>query len=77
MIRKNPAELLSWITDSLSAGKTVSISTPLRITHITPKLAKRFADAGRPVFRATEKSLYMSAGRRYDCIDYCRIEVRS
>lgn len=75
MNRKTPAELLTWITESLNSGKSVSVSTAWRITRITPKIAQKFADAGRPVFRATDKSLYMSVGRRYDCIDYCTITI--
>lgn len=76
MTRKTPAELLAWMNDSLASGQTVYVSTALRTTKVTPKLAQRFAAAGYPVFRASEKSLYMVAGRRYDCIDYCRITVQ-
>jgi hypothetical protein len=76
MIRKAPADLLAWITGSLASGQTVCVSTALRTTKVTPKLAQRFAAAGYPVFRASEKSLYMVAGRRYDCIDYCCISFR-
>lgn len=71
--QKTPAELLAWITDALASGKTIHVATALRHTKITPKTAKQFASAGRPIFRASEKSLYMSVGRRYDCIDYCQI----
>ncbi len=68
-----PAETLAWITDALAAGKTVRVATALRHTIITPKTAQQFEKAGRPIFRASDKSLYMSVGRRYDCIDYCHI----
>lgn len=71
--RKTPAELLSWITESLDSGKTVYISTALRTTKVTPKTAQQFMKVGRPIFRASDKSLYMAVGRRYDCIDYCQI----
>jgi len=74
--RKTPAELLAWITDALNSGKSVSVSTAFRTTRITPKTAQQFANAGRPIFRASEKSLYMAVGRRYDCIDYCQITVQ-
>lgn len=70
---KNPAETLAWITDALAAGKTVRIATAMRVTNVTPKTAQQFEKAGRPIFRASKKSLYMSVGRRYDCIDYCQI----
>ncbi len=71
--RKTPAELLSWITESLDSGKTVYVSTALRTTKVTPKTAQQFTEVGRPIFRASNKSLYMAVGRRYDCIDYCQI----
>jgi hypothetical protein len=75
--RKNPAELLTWIADALASGKTIYVATATRITKITPKVAQQFDAANRPIFRASDKSLYMSVGRRYDCIDYCNITARS
>jgi hypothetical protein len=75
--QQTPAEILSWITDALASNKTIYVDTANRITKITPKVAQQFDAAGRPVFRASDKSLYMSVGRRYDCIDYCRITARS
>jgi hypothetical protein len=75
--QQTPAEILSWITDALASNKTIYVATATRITKITPKVAQQFDAAGRPVFRASDKSLYMSVGRRYDCIDYCRITARS
>jgi len=74
---KNPAaETLAWITDALASGKTIYVSTALRHTRITPKTAAQFAAAGRPLFKADDKSLYMSVGRHYDCIDYCQITAQ-
>ena len=70
---KTPAETLAWIQDALASGKTIYVRTALRATKITPKTAAQFESAGRPFFRASTKSLYMSVGRRYDCIDYCNI----
>lgn len=75
--QQTPAEILAWITNSLESGKTIYVSTATRITKVTPKIAQQFNAAGRPVFRASDKSLYMSVGRRYNCIDYCRITARS
>ena len=73
---KNPAETLAWITDALASGQTIYVSTALRHTKITPKTAARFAAANHPLFKASDKSLYMAVGRRYDCIDYCQITVQ-
>jgi hypothetical protein len=74
---KNPAaETFAWITDALASGKTIYVATALRVTKVTPKTAAQFAAAGRPLFKADDKSLYMSVGRRYDCIDYCQITAQ-
>jgi hypothetical protein len=74
---KNPAaETLSWITDALASGKTIYVATALRVTKVTPKTAAQFAAAGRPFFKVSGKSLYMSVGRRYDCADYCQITAQ-
>lgn len=70
---KTPADTLAWIQDALAAGKTVRVATAMRVTNVTPKTAQQFEKSGRPIFRASDKSLYMSVGRRYDCIDYCSI----
>jgi hypothetical protein len=75
--QQTPVETLAWITDALASNKTIYVATATRITKITPKVAQQFDAAGRPVFRASDKSLYMSVGRRYDCIDYCNITARS
>lgn len=73
---KTAAERLAWINESLAAGKTVFVVNHMRAWQITPKLAAKFEKIGRPVFKATEKSLYMSNGNRYDCIDYCGIKAQ-
>ena len=74
-MKKTAAETLAWMLDALATGKTVRVATAWRVTDITPKIAKKFADAGCPIFRASDKSIYMAVGRRYDCIDFCKIDV--
>lgn len=74
-MKKTAAETLAWMLDALATGKTVRVATAWRVTDITPKIAKKFADAGHPIFRASDKSIYMAVGRRYDCIDFCKIDV--
>lgn len=74
---KNPAaETLARITDALASGKTIYVSTALRHIKVTPKTAAQFAAANHPLFKASNKSLYMAVGRRYDCIDYCQITAQ-
>ena len=71
----NATEKLAKILEVLNAGKTVYIQTALRITKVTAKDVAKFAAINRPLFKADAKSLYISAGKRYDCIDFCKITV--
>jgi hypothetical protein len=57
-----------FIADHLAAGRTVYIATSLRIT----KLSAKHAD----MIKATKGGLFMQAGKRWDCIDYCQITAR-
>ena len=71
----NAAEKLSKILEVLNAGKTVYIQTALRTTMVTAKNVRAFDAINRPLFKADAKSLYISAGKRYDCIDFCKVTV--
>jgi hypothetical protein len=64
---------LAKIEEALAAGKTIYIQTALRITKVTAKNVRQFAAINRPLFKTDGKSLYISAGNRYDCIDYCKV----
>lgn len=66
---------LSKILETLKAGRTVYISTALRHIKVTARDVAKFDAIGRPLFKADATSLYISAGKRYDCIDFCRITV--
>jgi len=64
------AKKMEWITAALAAGRSVYVHSCTRVFKITPAIAKRFDKAGRPVFKITGTSLYMSNGNRYDCINF-------
>ena len=66
-------EKMAKILEVLQSGKTVYIQTALRVTKVSAKDAEKFAAINRPLFKADTKSLYISAGNRYDCIDFCKI----
>ena len=66
---------LAKILEVLDAGRTVYIRTALRATKVTAQDVAKFNAIGRPLFKADAKSLYISAGKRYDCIDFCTITV--
>lgn len=71
----NAQEKLSKLLSVLSSGKTVYISTYLRCTKITAKHIAKFEEIGRPLFKVSGNSLFMSVGKRYDCIDYCKVTM--
>ena len=57
----------------LASGKTVFVATALRTTKITPKTAAKWKANGHTLFKVSGSSLYMAAGNRFDCIDFCHI----
>ena len=71
----NAADKLNKITEVLNAGRTVYIRTALRNIKVTAKNVRDFAAINRPLFKVSGDSLYISSGKRYDCIDFCRVEV--
>ena len=66
---------LDGITKAIESGKTVYLSTCTKVTKITPKAWKSWADKGLTMIKVSGKSLYIAAGNRFDCIDYSRISV--
>ena len=46
----------------------------LTMAKVTPKTAAKFT-ANQPLFKATRNGLFMARGKRFDCIDYCSIQV--
>lgn len=71
----NATEKLAKILEVLNAGKTVYIKNAMRTIKITRKDVDKFNAINRQLFKADAKSLYISAGNRYDCIDFCTVTV--
>ena len=61
--------------EALEAGKSVMVSTCLHHTKITPKTLKSWQAKGLTLFRASGGSDYMASGKRFVCIDYCKITI--
>ena len=57
-----------FIKTHLSAGRQIFIQTALR----TWKLSRKHAD----MIKVSGESIYMQNGKRWDCIDYCKISAR-
>lgn len=67
---------LAWINARLSEKRTVYISTSLHHTKVTPRTAASWAKTGDQLFKATKTGLYIRAGKRWDCIDFCKITAQ-
>lgn len=62
-------EKLEKLMSLINSGKTIYIHTQTKVIMINKKIADKFT-ADHPVLKATEKSLYVSSGKKYDCIDF-------
>jgi hypothetical protein len=69
----NAADKLAQIVEALKSGRTIYVRTMTRATKVQPKHLAQFDAIGRPLFKVAGNSLFMSSGKRYDCIDYCGI----
>ena len=67
------AAKLEWINNAISSGRTVYVCTMTRSTKVRAKDVAKFDAIGRPLFKISGESLYMSFGKRYDCIDGCKL----
>lgn len=70
------ADNLAGITSALALGHTVHIVTETRSTVITPATARKWAAKGLTLFKATPSGLWMASGRKFVCIDYCKIVIQ-
>jgi hypothetical protein len=68
-------EKMQKLLEGLAAGKTVYIANTLRTIKVTQRDVAKFAAINRPLFKADARSLYISTGKRYDCIDYCQVTM--
>ena len=62
--------------EALEAGKSVYLATCTRITEITPKTWQRWQAKGLKLLHADSNGHdYMASGKRFVCIDYCKITI--
>lgn len=66
---------LEAINNALEAGRTVYICNYNSAIKVTPKTAQRWAASGRPLFKISGDSLYIGAGKRYNCINWAELRV--
>lgn len=56
---------LDWITTQLNNDKTVQITSYLKSIVCNKKHIN--------LFKVTKNGLYIQMGKRFECIDYCKI----
>ena len=71
----NAAEKLTTLVEYIKAGRTVHINTGPRHLAINLRTFTKFEAIGRPVLKADAKSIYICTGKRYYCIDSCKINI--
>jgi len=75
MTNPTPEQKLEAITKALNNGQTVYVNTELKSTKITSNNYKKWVAKGIEMFKATEKSLYIRAGKKFVCIDFASLKA--
>lgn len=71
-----PQQRVDRMYEVLNEGHTLLIGSYLRTWKATPATLKRFNKMDRPLFKASDTSVYMSQGNNYVCITYCNVRVQ-
>lgn len=68
--RIKASDVLKWIEDRISEGRTVNISTALKVIEVSPKTYKQWQDSGSKLFKLSNNGddLYIARGKSWDCI---------
>lgn len=66
---------LNAIIEAFQQNRILYVQTAYRTWKITAKTFAAFERTQTPLFKLSGASLYMRLGKRYDCIDYCRLTV--
>lgn len=64
---------LAKILETIRSGKSVYFYTMTRCTEVSPKTLARWEKKGLQLFKATEDHLYLASGKKFVCVDGCRI----
>jgi len=73
---ENGQAKLDWIQQRLAEGMTVMVASYGHATKVTPKTAKRWAEAERPLFKVDSTgTLLMARGKHYDAIGGCALRA--
>lgn len=68
--RKTASAVLKWIEDRIAEGRTVYISTALKVIEISPKTYSKWQKSGSDLFKLSnnDDDLYIARGKNWDCI---------
>ncbi len=66
-------EKLTKVNEMIAMGWTAYFCTAYRAIKVNGKTVRKFRDAGRELLKVENGKLFISAGKRYDCADYCSI----
>ena len=70
-----PQQRHDKINELVNSGCTVMICTHLKAVQVDREAVRRFDEAGMPLFKVANGSLYMASGKKYVCIDYTTIKA--
>ena len=68
-------EKLNKVNELIAQGCDVYFCTAYRSIKVNAKSVANFKKAGCDLIRISGNSLFMAAGKRFDCVDYCAIRV--
>lgn len=68
-------EKLDRINELIGMGKTLIFSTYLKHAQVSPKAAATWKKNGWTMFKVSGNNLFMASGKKFVCIDGCKITV--
>ena len=71
----NAQEKINKMVETIKSGKTLVFSTYLKNIAVSPKTLAKWDASGYQLFKASGDSVLMASGKRYDCIDGCKITI--
>jgi hypothetical protein len=68
-------ERINKILNAVESGRTVYFSTPLRVWPVNLKTLNKFKSAGYDLFKVQGDSVMMRNGKKWFCVDGCKVTV--
>jgi len=71
----NATEKMNKIVETIKSGKTLVFSTYLKHIAVSPKSLAKWEASGHQLFKVSGNSVMMASGKKYNCIDGCKITI--